>query len=1317
MSESERKNRIPLYAHTVESLCDELVSGRPVPIEDEEDFKFDSPDVRKVFNWYVDHKSKWSGVNKALDVEQIVDYLTVPPPKKPIQTRTESGKGGRCLHLSKIVAHRFAGIHRYGTLTKAPEDFEHSFEKPATLIEGKNASGKTSLLNAIVWCLTGHIYRSQRGPEKVEEEMAVTVECEEAEELICKTCTPITPVPEASIVKSLKGNPVPLDTWVELTFVDGDGNEAGRIRRSLSRTARGKIKIDVSGVESLGLDPIALEVGTRMTGLIPYIQLEEASDMGKAIAALTALRPLEDLVKHARKSQEKLKGELRRAREKEIVNFDSEFAEIRDQLKTLIETNPTIGPGMEIPKDLKDKTTGRLLREMRERFGQLKAKVLEDCKTILGEDFDTEDTDNQNDLSENVRKAIGLLEPTHLKGLDSAQRLTGMRKLTDEEILEAVTLISTLLTQADQIEVLAGSPERAVRERLYARVGSWIRQNQCETNVCPVCQEVLCNRCDRVTGKKITDHLEEHAKEDREYLAKAIQEWGRSSREKLRAELPGCLSSEMEKELPEKPVDLIAKAFEEDLFEPVVFKRSLAPLQGTAQKLCRDVLATLPEYREPAQLSYSDYLSENCEDLCKSLVRLKRALAFAQWRRENDEGCKEAFERIIGKRSTDMESGTDEEPESDSMPLLDCLIALEKLDKNATPLREAQIKVKGLREKLRDRRSKERRIELYDKAQNAIDDLLQLDKLVELQVASLMRKLSKDVMDWKDKFYSVGRVGIPEVAGTDVGPKGSLIVEAEVGGTKASARHISNASDLRATLLAVLISFWKHLVEDRGGLSLILLDDLQELFDAPNRRRVANSIPEIIANGGRLIVTTNDGDFGREVAQSCRKKLSFDGLDHREIHPCKTCHPRISLGKFWQSVDKKRKEFKKPENENEDQPARDYVKDLRIYIEDRLYYFFDDVGSGVPVRPMFSYLINGLRRLRNSGQKPFTSQAFCNLLEDPVLRDNSPFIVLMNKSHHREEQDITYREVCDREGDCGHIRKLVEYAHEDFERFMHRDVRGTIIDRPQIPESDTTLKFKIPLIENLAAATWDSGISDIADSCDTFSREWLSEYAIYAINTDNLGFSAPRNCRVIVRLNEEPVKDNSLVVALHKDKVYARRFLGLESNPQVIALGSEDPNPLNRKQSLLLPSEEVRLLQVVGVLFDRIPHEPRDQEAALLNAYRPQIEPQIAFTVRGDSALPLAIRGQTLLGADKILATQLEENKGEFVAVAFSGNQAFKRIGESLPGHPRLRMFESIGGLGDSILLRTEKVVDDPFRDIPLFETAYRIVGVVYDSF
>ncbi len=104
----------------------------------------------------------------------------------------------------------------------------------------------------------------------------------------------------------------------------------------------------------------------------------------------------------------------------------------------------------------------------------------------------------------------------------------------------------------------------------------------------------------------------------------------------------------------------------------------------------------------------------------------------------------------------------------------------------------------------------------------------------------------------------------------------------------------------------------------------------------------------------------------------------------------------------------------------------------------------------------------------------------------------------------------------------------------------------------------------------------------------------------------------------------------------------------------------------------------------------------------------------MAFKIRGESGLPLALPGQIVLGDDKLLPSQLEQNKGQLVAIAFSGKEAFKRIGECIPSQTRLRLFESIGGLGESILVRTEEIENDPFDKIPLFETAYRIIGIIY---
>jgi hypothetical protein len=296
----------PLEIHTLDSLCDELVSGRSVYLGDGTEISFGSLDTRTIFCWYVENRKKWTGHNRKEDVEDIVNRLGRHVPKKPVVVRPAGARGNRCLHLRSIRAHRFGGIHKYGHVNQPPKDFEYTFEKAITLVEGMNGSGKTSLLNAIVWCLTGYIYRSQRGPEEIEGEIEIRTPSLAGTESLCKTCTPITPIPNEATLNALGDDTVLLDTWVELTFEDDDGNQVGKVRRSQTRTARGKVTVQPTGFDSLGLDPIALHVGTRMSGLIPYIQLEEVSDVGQAIAALTPFRALSDLVNHARKSKDGL---------------------------------------------------------------------------------------------------------------------------------------------------------------------------------------------------------------------------------------------------------------------------------------------------------------------------------------------------------------------------------------------------------------------------------------------------------------------------------------------------------------------------------------------------------------------------------------------------------------------------------------------------------------------------------------------------------------------------------------------------------------------------------------------------------------------------------------------------------------------------------------------------------------------------------------------------------------------------------------------------------------------------------------------------
>ena len=87
--------------------------------------------------------------------EELVDAILKEPPKLTALPARPANSNRRRLRLKKIEAHRFAGLHKFGTPGVAPENYAHEFTSPLTLLEGRDGSGKTSLLNAIIWALTG----------------------------------------------------------------------------------------------------------------------------------------------------------------------------------------------------------------------------------------------------------------------------------------------------------------------------------------------------------------------------------------------------------------------------------------------------------------------------------------------------------------------------------------------------------------------------------------------------------------------------------------------------------------------------------------------------------------------------------------------------------------------------------------------------------------------------------------------------------------------------------------------------------------------------------------------------------------------------------------------------------------------------------------------------------------------------------------------------------------------------------------------------------------------------------------------------------
>jgi hypothetical protein len=213
----------------------------------------------------------------------------------------------------------------------------------------------------------------------------------------------------------------------------------------------------------------------------------------------------------------------------------------------------------------------------------------------------------------------------------------------------------------------------------------------------------------------------------------------------------------------------------------------------------------------------------------------------------------------------------------------------------------------------------------------------------------------------------------------------------------------------------------------------------------------------------------------------------------------------------------------------------------------------------------------------------------------------------------------------------------------------------------------------------------------------------------------NFGFAAPQGSLAIVEALPGPVFDRRLVIARHGEAVFARRLLRSKGS-DLIGLTPETPDPRTRSPAtIFLPESEVALHQVMGVIFDHgITVGPGRDEAVLVEVARVFAGVEIAFRVVDDSAVPLALPKQILLGGPPIALAELGRHEGALVALALdNGSSIFKRIGSPLPGHlTHLRLFESIGGLGSSQVLSIGKSQDG----VPAVQHVRRIIGVVYNG-
>jgi hypothetical protein len=666
---------------------------------------------------------------------------------------------------------------------------------------------------------------------------------------------------------------------------------------------------------------------------------------------------------------------------------------------------------------------------------------------------------------------------------------------------------------------------------------------------------------------------------------------------------------------------------------------------------------------------------------------------------------------MLGRRPKEGEA-------AERVTLTGKLLELNGIVVGAEPITKALLLCSRLKEEMKVRRAAQKRLAEYQASSIALGSLLQLGDLADRQVDELRNTLRSEAQKWRSRIYMSTFPSLAhELVDTPLGRKGQVGLVVKAGGVSAPAQHVANASALRASLVGFFFAFWEHVLRNRGGLRTLVLDDPQELLDDENRERLAASFEHLIDAGAQLVVTSYDRRFAGAIARIAGGTT----VEHLAVHPATVNQPVIRTTPHQTEILLRKALYDRDPNAEE--PARSYADGCRVFLEAVLGDIFDDPAHSAWAKakphPTLADFVSRLRPCVSAGSPGmFAMQVFRDFIGHPALVDNSPVLTLMNKAHHGNRQDIRPGEVAACTNDLGQLVELAGRMYEECGRWTRRDVIKPAEDALELPPPLVAMPMpalRLTICPDLAAFTQQSPAAESQETAEPLDPQLLAAKCTFYLRRPNFGFAAPQGALAIVEALPGPVRDRRLVVARHGNAVYARRFPRSEGS-DVIGLTAEIPDPRRRSPTtLFLPEAEVALHQVAGVIFDHdITVGQGQDEAVLVDAARVFARVESAYRVVDESAVPLALAKQIVLGGSSIEPAHIGHHEDALVALTLDdGSSIFKRVGAALPGGlAHLRQFESIGGLGSSQVLAIGKAQ----AGIMGVRSARQIIGVIYNG-
>lgn len=241
--------------------------------------------------------------------------------------------------LANITAYSFRG------LAPANKVWEYKFDSESHLLYGPNGCGKSSLLGAIAWCLTGKVFRDDQPPSNSETIDVFTIERKPkksdsrpaALSLLDETGNSVSSKSEYWVKLRLKSKDPATgtdhDLWIQRNSETG-----------LSMSPNDSEWSEISNLAQTGISELETELRVIMPARVPHLQFGENPDLVRLFSQIIGLDDLATIASVADAASRALKAGATRIENGELLNqdelIDSALSGIKDAATAEIESWP-----------------------------------------------------------------------------------------------------------------------------------------------------------------------------------------------------------------------------------------------------------------------------------------------------------------------------------------------------------------------------------------------------------------------------------------------------------------------------------------------------------------------------------------------------------------------------------------------------------------------------------------------------------------------------------------------------------------------------------------------------------------------------------------------------------------------------------------------------------------------------------------------------------------------------------------------------------------------------------------------------------------